>query len=319
MLQCGSTSLTVVVNSASNLAKVETMGKNDPYVQFSLNYEDKNSYQKTFTQKNSGEEATWNQSFTLPLNNEADLFLEVMDEESTIPELIGFAAIPIRQVVHSQNATFFGSFDIFTLKGENAGKVILTLIAQGFPNSPQGETTIQYIGEPPRGQSYIHEGHKERAKSLRNKGRAADAAAGILGAGFAIGGALLGHKIYKDHQSAEEERAAEEARRQEEQERFERERQEFNDEKERYERERQEGGHDNSGEHEHGHEHSHHHRRHEHCEDEGERGAREWDPIGTYAAGDRVRYHGHTYVCLQGHTSNPTWQPGAAHSLWQPE
>ncbi|KAI7886205.1 hypothetical protein K492DRAFT_178350 [Lichtheimia hyalospora FSU 10163] len=45
----------------------------------------------------------------------------------------------------------------------------------------------------------------------------------------------------------------------------------------------------------------------------------EWDPIGTYAPGDRVEYHGHTYICLQGHTSNPTWMPGAAHSLWQPE
>ncbi|KAF9918642.1 hypothetical protein FBU30_011333 [Linnemannia zychae] len=44
---------------------------------------------------------------------------------------------------------------------------------------------------------------------------------------------------------------------------------------------------------------------------------REWDSVGTYSAGDKVEFHGREYICLQAHTSNPTWEPTAAHSLWR--
>ncbi|KAG1243303.1 hypothetical protein G6F68_015873 [Rhizopus microsporus] len=53
------------------------------------------------------------------------------------------------------------------------------------------------------------------------------------------------------------------------------------------------------------------------CDSDDDHSGKNWNPTGTYAAGDRVKYHGKTYVCLQGHTSNPTWTPDAAHSLWQ--
>lgn len=41
-----------------------------------------------------------------------------------------------------------------------------------------------------------------------------------------------------------------------------------------------------------------------------------WDAAKTYAAGDRVRYTGNLYRCLQAHTAQETWNPADAPSLW---
>lgn len=42
-----------------------------------------------------------------------------------------------------------------------------------------------------------------------------------------------------------------------------------------------------------------------------------WDPYSkAYAVGDRVRYEGLLYKCLQAHTSQETWTPTDAVSLW---
>ena len=42
-----------------------------------------------------------------------------------------------------------------------------------------------------------------------------------------------------------------------------------------------------------------------------------WSGDGTaYAAGDRVQYAGVLYKCLQAHTSQATWTPTDAPSLW---
>lgn len=42
-----------------------------------------------------------------------------------------------------------------------------------------------------------------------------------------------------------------------------------------------------------------------------------WDGDGTaYAVGDRVQYAGALYKCLQTHTSQATWTPTDAPSLW---
>lgn len=43
----------------------------------------------------------------------------------------------------------------------------------------------------------------------------------------------------------------------------------------------------------------------------------EWNPDGyEYFAGERVRYNGLLYRCIQSHTSQSDWTPEAAHSLW---
>ena len=43
----------------------------------------------------------------------------------------------------------------------------------------------------------------------------------------------------------------------------------------------------------------------------------DWDENGVgYTAGDRVKYNGKLYKCLQAHTSQADWTPEAAPSLW---
>lgn len=41
-----------------------------------------------------------------------------------------------------------------------------------------------------------------------------------------------------------------------------------------------------------------------------------WASGKSYAAGDRVKYDGNLYKCLQAHTSQDDWTPTAAPSLW---
>lgn len=44
--------------------------------------------------------------------------------------------------------------------------------------------------------------------------------------------------------------------------------------------------------------------------------AEAWEPHHTYLVGDRVSFGDHTYWCVQGHTSLPTWQPDVVPALW---
>lgn len=41
-----------------------------------------------------------------------------------------------------------------------------------------------------------------------------------------------------------------------------------------------------------------------------------WREDGFYSAGDRVRYGGKLYRCLQAHTAQADWTPDTAVSLW---
>lgn len=41
-----------------------------------------------------------------------------------------------------------------------------------------------------------------------------------------------------------------------------------------------------------------------------------WREATAYTAGQRVRYGGILYACLQGHTSQSDWTPDTAVSLW---
>lgn len=42
----------------------------------------------------------------------------------------------------------------------------------------------------------------------------------------------------------------------------------------------------------------------------------EWADDTAYEVGDRVRYEGQLYKCLTAHTSQASWKPDAAPSLW---
>jgi hypothetical protein len=193
-----SASLSINVRSASDLLNAQTIGLQDPYLQFTLNVEDKDSFQKTFTDKNGGQSATWNQSFTVPLNGEPNLFIEVFDQEASVDEVIGFCAIPVAQVIYAPGANLNGLFDIYDVNGNRAGLVNLQLAAHGFPNSEIADPDA----EPVRGESFVDENHKNRVKSLRNKAVGVAVAGGLLGAGLAIGAGFLGKKLY-DQQQAE--------------------------------------------------------------------------------------------------------------------
>lgn len=42
----------------------------------------------------------------------------------------------------------------------------------------------------------------------------------------------------------------------------------------------------------------------------------QWSDSADYTAGQRVRYDGTLYKCLQAHSAQETWTPSAAPSLW---
>ncbi|MET8991641.1 carbohydrate-binding protein, partial [Nonomuraea wenchangensis] len=42
-----------------------------------------------------------------------------------------------------------------------------------------------------------------------------------------------------------------------------------------------------------------------------------WAPWTAYATGAVVTYNGVDYVCLQGHTSQPGWEPPNVPALWK--
>lgn len=42
----------------------------------------------------------------------------------------------------------------------------------------------------------------------------------------------------------------------------------------------------------------------------------DWDPEETYTTGQRCKYNGTLYKCLQDHTAQSDWTPDAASSLW---
>ena len=41
-----------------------------------------------------------------------------------------------------------------------------------------------------------------------------------------------------------------------------------------------------------------------------------WEETASYSVGDRVRYDGTLYKCLQAHAAQETWTPTNAPSLW---
>ncbi|CEP13274.1 hypothetical protein [Parasitella parasitica] len=311
------TSLTINAVSAYELRKVQRIGKQDPFLQFSLDFTNKEGFLKTFTHKDGGEKATWNQSFTIELNGEENLYVEILDKEKTFDEVIGFAAIPINQIVHANGSYLNGLFTVFDTKREKAGTVHLQFSTTGFPSSE----TPNFNTQPIQGQSYVHEEHCARMKSQDKKDTGIAIAGGLLGVGLAAGAAYLGKKVYDDHQKKEQE---EENNRNQERDEFEKEKARLQQEREEYERSQ-----------------SIHEKRNEDCENKNKEkkkdcdgkkkkkdcdgssseddDAAKWNPVGTYTAGDRVKYKGRIYMCLQGHTSNPTWKPTDAHSLWETE
>ncbi|KAF9090780.1 hypothetical protein BGX23_005721, partial [Mortierella sp. AD031] len=230
--QSGQPTLSIVAHGAQNLQDVETIGKQDPYVQFSVDFNNTKSFQKTYVHKDAGKTPTWNQSFSIPLAGEPELFVEIMDEETTADAVIGFCAIPINQVVHAPGGTFNGIFDVYTPSGKVQGEINLTLSAHNVPG--QNTAAAQPTG-PVKGTSHISELHQKRVKSLANKEKAADAGTAAFGGLLAVGAGLLANKLVNDNKKEEEAKKEAERAAAAERERFENEKQQLEAQRHQFE------------------------------------------------------------------------------------
>jgi len=194
--------LKITVHEASKLEDVERFGKNDPYVQVSLNFKDKKSYQKTKTIDNAGKEAAWNQTLTLENydpQQQPELYVEIFDEETGPDEPIAFAAVPLHQVLSAQGHAIRGRFDLFNDDGKLKGEILLTIVVIA-PGQTEGHRPTSEI----RGQSQIVTEHLNHIKSLERLEKGADAAKIALVAG-ALFGAKAVHDASKDKKKVEHE------------------------------------------------------------------------------------------------------------------
>ncbi|KAG0007188.1 hypothetical protein BGZ80_004971, partial [Entomortierella chlamydospora] len=124
-------SLQVYAHGADHLRKVDHLGKNSPYAQFSLDiHEKKPSFEKTAVKKHAGENVEWNENLTISNFSPSEhntLYVEVLDHEILADAVIGYAAIPLRQVAEAGGNIFSGKFDLFNSKGEQQGTIDLTI------------------------------------------------------------------------------------------------------------------------------------------------------------------------------------------------
>jgi len=348
--------LVIVAHGAQTLFDVELIGKQDPYFQFSLDVNNPKSFQKTFVHKDAGKTPTWNQTFSVPLAGEPELFVEIMDEETTADAVIAFAAIPINQVVHAPGGTMHGVFDVYTPAGKPAGELNLTLTAHNVPG--QNAAFAGQAAAPVKGTSHISEVHQKRVKSIKNKELAADVGTAAVTGLLAVGAGFLANKLINDNRKEEEAKKEAERQRLEEEQRFEAEKKKLEADRANFAQQQQQqqyhqsqseqhGFHTQSvGESAHGfsghHESSHYDKHDKHGKkdkkkkhhdgsssdsssdsDSGsdneykKKNKKSWNPVGHYSAGDKVKYQGRKYICLQSHDSNPTWEPTQAHSLWR--
>ncbi|GJJ77261.1 hypothetical protein EMPS_09620 [Entomortierella parvispora] len=348
--QQGPPTLAITAHGAQNLIDVEAFGKQDPYVQFSLDFNNVKSFQKTFVHKNAGKNPVWNQSFNIPLQGEPELYLEIMDDEITTDAPIAFAAIPINQIVHAPGGSLNGIFDVYTPDGKQQGQIHLTLTAHNVPG--QNMAYGGQGGAPVRGTSHISELHQRRMKSLKNKERMADVGTAALGGILAVGAGFLANKLVNDHNREEEARKAAERNAQQERERAEAERRRLEEERANFARtqseeqarfQQQQAAFQQQQQqyqqqqhnqyqpqyqqpHQGGYEHHDRHNRHDSDSDSSSdsddsckksKKGKKWQPYGWYSAGDKVKYDGRKYICLQGHNAQGDWAPTVAHSLWR--
>ncbi|KAG0379325.1 hypothetical protein BGX24_000882 [Mortierella sp. AD032] len=358
----GQPTLSITAHGAQNLQDVETIGKQDPYVQFSVDSQNAKSFQKSYVHKDAGKTPTWNQSFSIPLAGEPELFVEIMDEETTADAVVAFCAIPINQVVHAPGGVFNGIFDVYTPSGKTQGEINLTLTAHNVPG--QNTSPAQQGGQPVRGTSHISEIHQKRVKSLANKEKAADAGGIALGGLLAVGAGLLANKLVNDNKKEEEAKKEAERAAAAERERFDTEKKQLEAQRLQFEQQQhqsqqqqhiqvqgqghvqqphyqpqdhhQGGGHDQSGKHKKDKKDKKDKKNKHHGGSDSDsssdsdsgsdsdndkkkkKGGKKWEAHGRwYSPGDKVKFDGDKYICLQGHNSQSDWAPTVAHSLWR--
>ncbi|KAF9360707.1 hypothetical protein BGX34_007611 [Mortierella sp. NVP85] len=167
-----SQSVHIIARRAGSLEDVERFGKNDPYAQFSLDLEDKDSFKKTSTKKNAGKSVEWNEVIVLDnydSSRHTKLYAEILDQESLGDEPIGYATIPLYQVVDAPGNSFKGRFDLFDDDNKQKGYISLTITI--IDSDRAGE---DYARDEPEvdGESTSSEEHQKRIKKLKLKEQA---------------------------------------------------------------------------------------------------------------------------------------------------
>ncbi|CAO3567886.1 unnamed protein product [Mortierella alpina] len=165
------------------------MGKNDPYVQISLNFEDKASFKKTNIKKNAGKQAVWDETLILEHytpNVQHCLYVEILDDDTGVDPPIAFAGIPLNQIPTTPGQPFRGLFPLYTVSGKERGTISLTIVVcvagQAVPNVSAPEVP---------GKSEIDAKHHKRIEGLKNKEKANDFALFAAGVGIVAGGKAI--------------------------------------------------------------------------------------------------------------------------------
>ncbi|KAF9203504.1 hypothetical protein BGZ49_006331 [Haplosporangium sp. Z 27] len=178
--------LYIYAHGAHHLEDVEHFGRNDPYAQFTFDISDKKFYQKTAVKKNAGKNVEWNQELTLGNYNpnlNHYLYVEVFDEEHTVDAPIGFATLPLHQVLNAPNQTFKGVFDLYLPNGKQKGTITLTLAVLQPGQGAHGLTNVPEV----KGISQLDGPHQEHIQKMKKKEHLADAAKILAVAGTVAG------------------------------------------------------------------------------------------------------------------------------------
>ncbi|KAF9409522.1 hypothetical protein BGZ94_001928 [Podila epigama] len=192
-------SIKINVDRAEHLDDVEHLGKNDPYVQFTLDFKEKDSFQRTSVKKNAGRNAEWNENLSIDAYDPERhhyLYVEILESDVGIDPPIGFAAIPLAQVLETPQRAFKGNFQLYTPKGKEKGTVSLTL-AVVPAGQPAPHLSLQEI----RGRTEIVSEHQRRVQTLKSNEKVNDVglAAGIIGGLFA---AKAAHNAFSNKSDA---------------------------------------------------------------------------------------------------------------------
>ncbi|KAF8977367.1 hypothetical protein BGZ46_007431 [Entomortierella lignicola] len=193
-------SLQVLIRSAEGLPDVERFGKNDPYAKITLNLTDKDYSKQTTAKNNAGKNVEWNEEFTLAdFNPTRDqyLYVDVIDKEVTVDQPIGFAAIPLQQVLEAPEHVLKGRFDLHESESKVKGTVSLTIAYLRGGQQPHNLLGSQ--APEVKGRSTVETEHLKKFKSAKNLERASDAATLLAGVA-AVAGAKYIHDAQKKAQ-----------------------------------------------------------------------------------------------------------------------
>ncbi|KAF9160604.1 hypothetical protein DFQ26_005367 [Actinomortierella ambigua] len=170
--------LDVTVHSADKLQQLDWLDRNDPYVRLYLDQNRVEDGALTHTVEGGGKRPDWNQTVSLKHLKDTTkyLYLEIMDEDAKIDELIAYAAIPLDQVTTVPNHRYAGKFDVYSRDGKVHGRITLTLrirkIDEQVHDAKVEESTVA------KGVSLAEVGHQKRIQHILHLERHGDLVGG---------------------------------------------------------------------------------------------------------------------------------------------